>query len=394
MSLLNGFGLFEGRKTTLIFDVGTSSVGGAIARYNEPLPRLMFHTRWRGGLNDYPDFERYFGHTLNGIGEVARTLIKNKDFERPKRLVCFLPSILYFSEIRTAKITYPEPKEITPKLVEDVITKEVEAFQKETLFRKDIPEGMPVLLEKKLVNIRLNGYQTPEPYGKKACEVSVSLFLSYTPDTILKKIQHRIQQFVHTEKIEFYGAIQALYELIEYHFKEQKHYILYNLTGEITELLIVRDGKLSQIVTYPFGKKTLIRKLKDALKVSHAEAETLLRLYLTGAISRTERPRVKEALDMVRKEWKVNLSLVLDRIAGHMHLPGLIFLANGGSYSDLFKNWLVQERRELLLPEASVRVSILKEELLARNFYTSSRDYADDSMLAFETIFINEHFMR
>ena len=115
---------------------------------------------------------------------------------------------------------------------------------------------------------------------------------------------------------------------------------------------------------------------------------------MNGGIDKEEREKVRTELEEIKKEWKVGLSLVFDRMSRGVHLPSRIFMSNAKEYSDLFKNWLIQERKELLLPEAALKVSLLKENFMVQNFYISNQDYTDDVPLVLESIFTNETNMK
>ena len=270
------FSIGNNKKRTVIFDIGTSSVGGAYIAYKDSLPHILFHKRLEADIDDYENFERYFTQTLSGLNNISKLITTRKDYSPPQRIACFLPSVLYMSEIRT--ITYKEdkPVEITKAIVSKVIDEEISKSKKSIAFEREIPDGKPVILAQELINLKLNGYVINEPYGKKADELTLTLFISYTSDSVIKRIESEIHKIIQVEDIEFRGAAHSLYNIINNHLEDQNDYLLYNLNGEITELLVVRSGKLSQIVTYPFGRRTLVRKLRDRLNINYKEAETIL----------------------------------------------------------------------------------------------------------------------
>jgi len=390
MSILERIGFMKKDSRSVIFDIGTASVGGAYIRSENNLPHILYHGRWQSTVDDFDNFERYFTHTLDGLADMGGKITGWKGYKRPGHVACFLPSILYVSEIRTITFRSEKPRKITPELIEEIITEDLQTLSVNMDFGERIPGEKPVFIAREIIGFKLNGYTTEYPYGKTASEIKVIIFLAYTSHAVIKRLKEKILTIINVESIEFYGTVYAVYKIIGKYFADEKNFILYNVTGEVAELLIVRAGKLSKIVSYPFGTRTLVRRFRDRMKINYAEGETLLKLYIEGGINRHHKEKVEEALLIVKREWKVSLSLVFDRISGHIPLPSKIFIANAGIYSDFLKNWFLNERRELLLPEKDLSVYVLKENFLIQNFYISNQDYTDDVVLVLEAIFTNE----
>src|SRR6185436_7890961 len=127
---MNLFSRTPGREQlTLVFDVGSSSVGGALFSAGEGgNPHIVASARELLVLEENIDADRFLDLTLKSLEKVAAVLASKG---APRRVFVILSSPWYSSQTRIIKMKKDEPFVFTNELADELIKKEREIFKKE-----------------------------------------------------------------------------------------------------------------------------------------------------------------------------------------------------------------------------------------------------------------------
>jgi hypothetical protein len=111
--------------------------------------------------------------------------------------------------------------------------------------------------------------------------------------------------------VSFFATSTAVAHATDHMFETAPHLLLCNITGEVTELSVLEEGRLAARATIPLGKHFFLRTLSTHAGLSHAEAHSALKL---AHVSRIETP-AEEALSAAGAQY----ASLFTAAARHLH---------------------------------------------------------------------------
>lgn len=330
--------------SSLVFYIGNGIVKGAIVANEKGKQPTLLSTRVR----ELPHFnERDREHLekriLFELGELVRE-IKSDDLVRVLKThqikledACVLMSSpWYISETSVIKIDEAKPFLVTDNLL---------ATSKENLVKayRDAHEVDVVVLEQKIIHILLNGYPTNEPLKKKASTLDMTIFTSFARKSSIDQIRDIIDQNFHIKKTTIHSQSLVSFTVISDAWNNVSQYIIADVTSQLTELVAVRKGALSEAFSFPKGKQYVVSAISEALKVSTEVAESLIRMKNEGKIDIDLCKKVDTVLQNVRKDWLKSFSESLGVMSSSSSLPSTFFLFAPKDVLNIFSDFIASE---------------------------------------------------
>ncbi len=387
------FSLKSKEELVAIFDVGSASVGGALVlvntspQKNKTAPKVLYATRSKFVFQDDFNFNHFLFSMLQTFEVVAKDLEKQK-LGAPKRIHCFLASPWYASQTRIARFQKNTPFIFTKKLWNELVEKEVTAFSANELQAHANKEDTPRVIEKKTMHLTLNGYEIADPVDKKASELELSIFMSISPEKILKSIEDIVWHFSHAP-VFFSSFLFASFVGVRDAFAGERDYLIVDVAGEMTDIGLVKNNILSESASFPRGKNFVIRKVASGLKRSGPDTLSLINLTISGTIDEGTKPKVEALLSKARAEWLSSFQRTLANISSALSLPSTIFLTGDDDMVAWFLDVIkTEEFTQYTLTEKQFNVILVGKESLHPYVLLQDSLYRD-SFLMLESIFIN-----
>ena len=345
------------KNTAIIIDIGSGSVSLGYASYEKDIPHVLYANRHESPLASSLDFDSFLKYTLEGVTSLSYELIHHKEFRSFEKLFCYLPTLLHFSDVRKGYKSFEKEVTVTKGIIQEIASSLVENFKNETsLSQKELPQGEYVILEEKVTNVLLNGYETEDPTGKRAQDIEVSLFISYTSSQILEKIARVGHNVFHRDNIEFHTATFAIFDVLRASFASYRNFLAFNLGAEISEVLVVRNNEIERVITYPFGYRTFLRKLASNLSTTLRDAETIASLYIEDSTHHKVTERIETALGKIVGEWAELLKGAFKKEVQPRSLPGTLILLGNPIFIEYHKKWFSSYDAKLDLSNAPLSV--------------------------------------
>ena len=132
-------GIFSGTREknelVLVFDIGSSSVGGALFwAQKSGIPKIIFSAKEPIPLEENIDVDRFLLLTIKSL-EAVLNKIHKAGLGAPEKIFCVLSSPWYISEARIINLKKNTPFIFTEKLADDLIQKEIKLFEEEHLIK-------------------------------------------------------------------------------------------------------------------------------------------------------------------------------------------------------------------------------------------------------------------
>ena len=167
-------------------------------------------------------------------------------------------------------------------------------------------------------------------------------------------------------------------------------FLLVDVSREVTDIGIVRDGRLFDMLSFPLGYGALFRDVARELKTSIEEAQSLVRLAIKKQISESQMSRVGEVLSASGKTWKDAFEAEVRNLYRKIPFSHRIMLTTHNVLSYWFKDLIEsKEDGKGFLKETTFEVALLNSAVLS-DFYRFKGRIEEDPFLAIETIFISK----
>jgi hypothetical protein len=330
------FGKMGSTKPVAVFDISSSSVGGAhVLLSHDKEPIVLVQSRADAPLQDDIDMKRFVGETVRHL-EMVITEIRKADIHQPEYVQLVLASPWYLSQTRTIVYKKTTPFICTEKLIDGLIQKEIEYMMESDMGRFGGFGKEAILVEKQLSLVKLNGYSTNKPYGKHAETIEIFLTITVAPKIIVDFFSDVIRRNYGARTVGVTTSPYATFVVARDYFDAQHESMIIDVGEEITDVAFIKDSLFLYQHSFPMGTYELYRTIAAGGGQSSIEAKTLLETYRLGKLSAKARQGVESALVLYKKEWQKSLEGILD--AGHYGfcLPEQCFITADARFELIF----------------------------------------------------------
>ncbi len=340
-----GFFSKNNKEFVLLFDVGNGSIGVAVAEIsnnkNNVIDKGTLKEIHRENIpfQEHLRFDRFTKTVAKSIENATKKI--KEDLNYPiKKAYLILASPWYASQTRVVNLRKRDPFIFTEELFLELVKKESNAFKNEHIkgrFKKAAEEDNLVLIEQHIVQLKCNGYETENPFGKKVKTIEMPLYLSVAPEIVLeafstsvKNVFPKIEIVFGTFPLAYFFAARELYPKFD-------DALLVDVSGEVTDIAFVLNGALLEITSFPLGRNTIFRRLSSSLHRPAEEIISLLGAFFKGKTSQEVSLKMEKAFSEVFDSWVVSFEKSLAKLADTFYLPDQVFLTS----DDDIKKWLV-----------------------------------------------------
>lgn len=392
------------KELVIIFDIGSASVGGALVLLGEGSPPSILYTaRMEIKISQKQTAERFLLVLKNALEAVARLLEReglhsirttHNIVAAPARVECFFTSPWYTSSIRTLRLSGEHPLFITEEMVKKMIEKEVGLLSHERRSEYGergfaLAEGVPHLVEAKIVSSFLNGYSVGQVVGKQAKTFEMTLYASFLPEGVVAIVEGAVHRAFNLKKIWYHSFAVPFFSVARDLWGAHGSFLLADIGGEMTDVFGARGHSLSGVTSFPFGRNTIVRRCAKLRGSSFPETTSLFNLYFSGKADKKTRESLERDLAILRDEWaqlfRQSISFVVEKGA----VPRVVFLLAADPLARVFTDAIAS----ITLPPLSVKFSVhrLTQKIFAG--LVPVNDVAtSDVFLSVEALFTQKQF--
>lgn len=390
------FPSFKNRKKEVValVDIGDSSIGASFLLIEET--KTGRQTKTIGSIRNEMvfletlNFKRFFDEVDKALKKTLFELIKNTGYQ-PTKTFCFLSSPFYVSQTKILNYENPKPFTFTKEFLGKISCDEAAKFlENHQSLYPEILSDDPILIENKIMQIRLNGYDIIKPFGKTANKAVLSQYLSLGSKKILKRLKEVIKASTNGSHVEFHSFMFSAYSSLRDLINNKDSFMFVDVGGELTDVAIVTEGVLQEGASYPYGKNSLIRQTVASLSTIHQEASTLLKLYVDNNVHGRHDERLALVLAKAKEEWISQFKQTLGTIMESTMLPETVYFIGDEKIGRLFATWLSEDSfKSYSFSNNPLKINFLDEQLFAK--ITSNRtNINNDAFLMLETIFYDK----
>ncbi len=354
------------RNTSLVLYIGNGFVKGAlVSESSNGKSKILYTEKENIPFQDDPQASKLESAVITSLDNLCKN-IRAKGFPvlslaneslKIDTVTCVLSAPWYISQ--TYSIQKKEEGFFTVKesIVEDLI-KKIENDVESSHHDLDL-----IPIEKNILSISLNGYPVTSPFNKKTKNLNVSFLMSFSPRHIVESIKSTVQKHIRCDDFKIHSFSVAVFSVTRDIWPDTTHSIILDLTSEITELVLIKDGSISESISIPQGRNTLIRSISSGLGISTQVSESMLSLYIAGNSDISVKDKIEKAIGDAKKIWTGALSGALTEVAVGTSLPSNFLLVSQSDVKDIFSNFIKNEQyNQFTFAEGPFNVKCLSVE--------------------------------
>jgi len=381
-----------GQHFIIVFDIGSASIGGAFVSVDPTrLPEIIFTTRRDIPFQEKLNFQRFLDSMIKTLEEMFVMMQKAGSGVTVDQAFCVLASPWYASQTRLVHYTQPTPFVVSVGGLQKLIQKEIDVFRDSKLFaHSKVGNAVPEIMESNNIQMKLNGYQVKNPYGKKASELEVALYISMIPANIHQSINDSIKKFWHLENVRFSSFSFTAFDTIRDMFVDEPSFLFMDISGEVTDISLSKDNVLLESISFPAGKNMLIRAIAKAMQTTPQIAASDMDLFLEGKATREYAKLIGDIMISETKEWKLFFEDALSQFAVEFSIPRSIFFTADDNVSKWFEGTIKQaDFTRFSQDDGQFSVRSLGNQFLGK-FVQVLEPESQDPFISIETIFANK----
>ncbi len=379
----------SGQHFVIVFDIGSGSIGGSFVSVDEgKIPEIIFATRREIPFQEKLNFPRFLELMIKTLEEMFVTMQKSGGGVKITQAFCVLASPWYASQTRLVRYNQPESFVVTEKGLNKLLQKEIDLFRDSKLFvRSKVGADMPEIMESKNIQMKLNGYEVRNPFGKRVSELEIALYISMIPANIYKSINESIVKFWHVPNAHFASFSFVAFDLIRDVFSGEASFLFVDISGEVTDISLAKDNVLLESISFPAGKNMLTRAIIEDMQTSATAAESELDLYLENKSTKEHAKQIEKALESAGRDWLTYFEDALTQLSLEFPIPKTVFYTTDDNVVMWFEKAIAQaDFTKFSEEEDRFTVRSLGSEFLSKFVKTTEPDF-QDPFLAIEAVF-------
>jgi hypothetical protein len=392
------------QEVDLILDVGNGSVAGALVLFNKTLaPKIIFSKRLQFSISDNLKKEDLYLLVLRNLEDVVSYIFKdgveqmNKMGikEKIRHTFCVLSSPWYVSKTKILNIEDKDPIFINKNFIDNLLQKEQSIFEEEVDQKKygNISKNDIEFIEKKIIQTKLNGYTTTDPYKKHARQIELSIYMSVASKKIAHSIERVVGKFFNSKHMGIFSFSFIEHNVIGDIFSKDSDFVFMDISSKTTDISSVEKHILMETVTFPVGKNDLIKKVAEHLQVLPEIALSFIKMDARGHAEAESSEKIRLACEKAKEEWNnYFFKCFLDISKGCT--PSKIFVTVDPDVAPLFLSFTKENlalAQKNSLDFQSIPVIVLDDEKLSQFVEFDMRNERD-SFIAIESVFFNKLF--
>jgi len=336
-------------ESFLVLDIGTFSVKALYAEKKGSGVKIKAYANEPYVTDVHTEEGLDVGSVINACRRALKLLKsasgRNRGF--PKKAVLGIGGGFIYGKTLTQNYIRENPREEIDagdftNIIQKVQQRIYEQIRKD--FSKDTARSEldVYLINASLQEVKIDGYQVVNPIGFKGKEVSVSLFNAYAPKSFVG-IFEKLAEALKLDITSLVSEPQAVAGCICRDDSSKSDIILIDMGGSVTEIAVVRKGKLEDIKAIAVGGSSFTKSISGSLKIGLDEAENIKQRFAEGAVSAYASKKLEKIIARDAKIFLDSLRIVLGDLSQIALLPADIYIYGGGASMPVIKKMLRQK---------------------------------------------------
>lgn len=386
------FSLFRDKKQdetlALVVDIGSASVGAGLVKIQKgQVPKIVVSVREDISFQDALSSARFLLAMNKALDKVLKDLQeKTKRIGNPVHFFCTLSSPWFILKTRELKIAKNEEFEVTERELWKFIDEDILKLKDE--LKVTLPPEDVRIIEKKIIHIRLNGYEIKNPYKQKTSRMEMMVTVGVSSNKVIQSIERKINNFFQAKLVHFGAFPVSAFSAIRDIFPTDNRFLFLDITGEATDVSRVENDLLMRTVSFPRGKNFLIREISTRLHTVHEEAVTLFSMFLRNELDTVRSAEISKIIETAEAEWSERFEKAIVVLLENSAPPSKIFFTTDVEISSRFLS-LISKAKSDLLADGEFEVQYLDQHIVSK-FVSFDKEVIRDPFIVIEALFVKK----
>ncbi len=264
------------------------------------------------------------------------------------------------SQTKTIKVKVDKPVKLTESYINGLVDHEAKQFQEDMALSGTV-------IEKKIIQVKINGYVVNDIYNKVAQDLEISLHFTVVPEKVLQFIETALSKSFNIKNIWCHSLSLATFSVIRNLFPQKEDFIHIDISEEITDISIVKGGVIASAASMPYGRNHFIRELSLAQKVTEEVADSMIHMHFSKDRDELASLKLGVTMDAVSRTWLAKVADILEGLKEKIYVPESIFLVASTDLTFFLKDKLEkQDYKVVLVDNNNLKSPLVKDDLILR----------------------------
>lgn len=361
----------------IVFDIDSNSVAAMVIQKKSGKDMVMSYLRKDIHGEKNLTFDEFFTKTqrlMSELSESMATVLSGDDFE----VYVNLSSPWVSSQKRVLEYHKQKDFTFTQELARDMMRREIE------LPFSDNPDyaenDLVTLIERRTLDVYINGYPTRNPYGEQAKTVDLHALASVMStetkaifESIIERYFHRIPTFFSNTFMNY----QSVKTVLPY----EDSVMVIDVSGRTTEVSVIKSDHLTHLASFPVGSDNVIRQLAGVLSFSVHKTYSMITMMHDSALDDAYKQKITQATADAFSVWRSALYACIEEIAKDGVLPSNICLLTTPLVDEWFTEQLLMSDELTTHMHAGQKVIVTDMQKVFKQNKKMNLDVADENML-------------
>jgi len=367
----------------IVFDIGSASVGVAIAKYKngEPIEVLFTHRSVisYGEDKSAKSLSTYLNTAIKKAGKKALKAMSDLDVGSDYVVQAIVHAPWVDSVAEKAEAILEKDTRINREILRQFRAHHLPETKMENRIQFD----------SHVTQIELNGYNTLDPYDKDAKKIAMTILKSSMSDVVHKAIYSAFSSILPNHEVHIDAFLFVTTQLPEL-FDESDTYTLIDIGEENTSLSIVRDKTIAGSAWADFGTEHLVRAVTAKDPDGRQRARSELGMFMENTCTPAQCRKIETALQGTVRDWTRAFGDACTKLSRIHRVPTKTFV----SVDALLWPWFKKEVQKIDFGQFTVTGRPLEAELLSAEKSQRPLSFAKsvkkDSMLSLAILFVDK----
>jgi len=388
------FFLFKKQPSlSFVFDIRDSSISIAATKFTKNnKPEIILCNNYRLKYKDSENSSKYLDSMITildqAIVSIRQGLVKIGNIDPINKYYFFLGSPWSISQSKAIKMIKDKTFEINNSVLAKIIVGEETSMGK-GLKSIDFSKNWN-LFEEKIIQSKINGYKVDDIFGQKTTNLSIELFASFMPFELKNKLQSLMNEKLNKHiKIQSNSSMLSSYSFFRDLYLDKNDFIYVDVGNLITDIYVVRDDVIFDVISFPFGEEHIIKKSLSKTDIPRSIFLSYVNTNHHKMFDKKMSEKVEELLKPALSLWLENFKKTISAVCSDVNMPNNIFFISNSVISEK----LLKSPTDFSVSYPNTNIVNIPESII-NGFINNSTKYINEPYVKMDIIFVQQNFIK
>lgn len=280
-------------------------------------------------------------NTVSGIKEEAalkRALAKISDKYKALKYFIVFSSPWSLSQTHLVRARKDAPFIFSEKYFDEILKNENSLFLKN--LKNNFNPDYFKFMEADIMKVLLNGYEIKDlnPFKKKIKNIELLIYMSAVKKEVFDAVSEVFNDGFQKKNLVIKTRPAIFCFILKDTEKENRDFIIIDIREETTEIVLVKNGCIEEIINFNKGYNFFARRIMDGLNISLSEAVSMFDRYNRNLMEENKKYELKNILKSAENDFKESFLNIVNELSKDNFLPkDLRYFSEKAINSQLFE---------------------------------------------------------